>query len=202
MMAEEDDGFAVRIGGVNQGPSAKAKLKAKATSEGKNQKPLVVASKIRSSTLRAFNACESTSRTARSSAIECLTDALKDEAERESSEVVVLKNRLRALNLMMGAHINDGLQDLCDGDDDDADMQLLHTHGNDAGKAVYELLQRDAYFKESSSCPDPDQIQILTRMRTVRPLVGLSCCCWLLVLLLLLMMMMMMMMMMMTIIIN
>ena len=189
MMAEEDDGFAVRIGGVNQGPSAKAKPKAKATSEGKNQKPLMIASKIRSSTLRAFNACESASRTARSSAIECLTDALQDEAERESSEVDVLKNRLRALNLMVGAHINDGLQDLC-GDDDDADMQLLHIHGNNAGQAIYELLQRDAYFKESSSCPDPDQIQILTRMRIVRPLARLSCCCWLLVLLLLMMMMM------------
>ena len=172
MAEEEDDGFAVRIGGVNSFATAKPqpKSKAKATAQAKNQKPLLIASKIRSGTLRAFNACEAAARTAKSSAIECLMEALTDEVEKDSPEVNVLKNRLRVLNLMMDIDMNDGLQDHGDVDGMEEMMCIHGGHGDHKGQAIYELLQLDAYFKESSSCPDPDHIQTLARMRMVRPL--------------------------------
>ena len=98
-------GFALCIGTCGGGKDAKAKAKPKAKSSRSKGNPLIVASKIRGSTLRSFTACEATAHAARRDGYEYAEHA--EEVERSTAGFQLLKLRREALDLLLGySHVS------------------------------------------------------------------------------------------------
>ena len=157
-MADEGE-FALCIGTCGLGKDAKAKAKPKAKSSRSKANPLIVASKIRGSTLRNFTACEATARAARRDGQAYVEHA--EEVEQSTSGFQLLKLRLEALDLLLG-YKHDG--DASDADGPKPGRPTL----DDVGEAVVELLQKDEFFREKNL--SPDHIQSLPKMKQVRDL--------------------------------
>ena len=154
-MADEGE-FTLCIGSSGGVPNTKAKAKPKAKGRSKAN-PLIVASKIRSSTLRSFTACESAAAAACHDGHDYVENA--EEIERLTSGFQLLTLRLEALDLLLGN------KSVSDDEDDDGPRPGRSTF-DVVGEAVVEILQKDDFFREKNL--SPDHIQSLAKMKQVR----------------------------------